>query len=170
MCEGSGLDSQASEVCPPCSLESFVAGSDGYIYEGRGWLRQGAHTLGHNSVGYGVSFIGDYAIGLPSQHSMGLVRDQLAACAVGGGRLVSDFVLQGHRQVVATSCPGDALYDEIRGWEHFGVRTSRGRKGRAGQFGRTQSQRPFIHQGMAPVVMPLNPPCWTSQDRPGMSH
>lgn len=99
---------------------SFVAGSDGYIYEGRGWLRQGAHTLGHNSVGYGVSFIGDYAIGLPSQHSMGLVRDQLAACAVGGGRLVSDFVLQGHRQVVATSCPGDALYDEIRGWEHFG--------------------------------------------------
>ncbi|KAM8844300.1 peptidoglycan recognition protein 6 isoform 2-T2 [Spinachia spinachia] len=99
---------------------SFVAGSDGYIYEGRGWLWQGAHTLGHNSVGYGVSFIGDYATRLPSQHSMGLVRDQLAACAVGGGRLVPDFVLQGHRQVVATSCPGQALYDEITGWEHFG--------------------------------------------------
>ncbi|KAL6103457.1 pglyrp2 [Pungitius sinensis] len=99
---------------------SFVAGSDGYIYEGRGWLRQGAHTLGHNSVGYGVSFIGDYATRLPSQHSMGLVRDQLVACAVDGGRLVADFVLQGHRQVVATSCPGEALYDEIRGWEHFG--------------------------------------------------
>ncbi|XP_031726880.1 peptidoglycan recognition protein 6 [Anarrhichthys ocellatus] len=99
---------------------SFVAGSDGYIYEGRGWLRQGAHTLGHNSVGYGVSFIGDYVTGLPSQHSMELVRDKLASCAVGGGRLVADFVLQGHRQVVNTSCPGDALYAEIRGWEHFG--------------------------------------------------
>ncbi|TNN57837.1 N-acetylmuramoyl-L-alanine amidase [Liparis tanakae] len=103
---------------------SFVAGSDGYIYEGRGWLWQGAHTLGHNSVGYGVSFIGDYGTTVPSQHSMGLVRDQLASCAVGGGRLVSDFVLQGHRQVVSTSCPGDALYEEIRGWEHYGVRTS----------------------------------------------
>ncbi|XP_034395345.1 peptidoglycan recognition protein 6 [Cyclopterus lumpus] len=99
---------------------SFVAGSDGYIYEGRGWLQRGAHTLGHNSVGYGVSFIGDYATGVPSQHSMGLVRDQLASCAVGGGRLVADFVLHGHRQVVKTSCPGDAFYDEIRGWEHFG--------------------------------------------------
>ncbi|XP_026180252.1 peptidoglycan recognition protein 6 isoform X2 [Mastacembelus armatus] len=99
---------------------SFVAGSDGYIYEGRGWCWRGAHTLGHNSIGYGVSFIGDYVTNLPSQHSMGLVRDQLASCAVGGGRLVPDFVLQGHRQVVNTSCPGDALYDEIQDWKHFG--------------------------------------------------
>ncbi|KAM9346178.1 peptidoglycan recognition protein 6 [Symphorus nematophorus] len=99
---------------------SFVAGSDGYIYEGRSWHWQGAHTLGHNSVGYGVSFIGDYLASLPSQHSMGLVRDQLASCAVGGGRLVANFTLQGHRQVVQTSCPGDALYNEIKGWEHFG--------------------------------------------------
>nr|XP_046270039.1 peptidoglycan recognition protein 6 [Scatophagus argus]XP_046270040.1 peptidoglycan recognition protein 6 [Scatophagus argus] len=99
---------------------SFVAGSDGYIYEGRSWHWQGAHTLGHNSVGYGVSFIGDYMVSLPSQHSMTLVRDQLASCAVGGGRLVANFTLQGHRQVVKTACPGDALYNEIRGWEHFG--------------------------------------------------
>ncbi|XP_070778864.1 peptidoglycan recognition protein 6 [Enoplosus armatus] len=99
---------------------SFVAGSDGYLYEGRGWLWRGAHTLGHNSIGYGVSFIGDYATRLPSQHSMGLVRDQLASCAVGGGRLVANFTLQGHRQVVNTTCPGDALYNEIKGWEHFG--------------------------------------------------
>ncbi|KAI1884068.1 hypothetical protein AGOR_G00222580 [Albula goreensis] len=64
---------------------SFVAGSDGYIYEGRGWHWQGAHTLGHNSRGYGVSFIGDYTATLPSQRSLELVRDRLAACAVGGG-------------------------------------------------------------------------------------
>ncbi|XP_075999001.1 N-acetylmuramoyl-L-alanine amidase-like [Genypterus blacodes] len=99
---------------------SFVAGSDGYIYEGRSWHWQGAHTLGHNSIGYGVSFIGDYSSSLPSQHSMGLVRDQLASCAVGGGRLVANFTLQGHRQVVNTSCPGEAFYNEIRGWPHFG--------------------------------------------------
>ncbi|XP_070703681.1 peptidoglycan recognition protein 6 [Pempheris klunzingeri] len=99
---------------------SFVAGSDGYIYEGRSWHRQGAHTLGHNSIGYGVSFIGSYSTTLPSQHSMRLVRDQLASCAVGGGRLTANFTLQGHRQVVNTSCPGDALYNEITGWEHFG--------------------------------------------------
>ncbi len=105
-----------------CSL-SFVAGSDGNIYQGRGWYWQGAHTLGHNSIGYGVSFIGDYMDRLPSQHSMQLVRDQLTSCAVGGGQLVANFTLQGHRQVVNTSCPGDALFNEIRGWEHFGVCT-----------------------------------------------
>ncbi|KAM3598381.1 uncharacterized protein V6R79_017289 [Siganus canaliculatus] len=99
---------------------SFVAGSDGNIYEGRGWHWQGAHTLGHNSVGYGVSFIGDYQSRLPSQQSMELVREQLASCAVTGGRLVSTYTLKGHRQVVNTSCPGDALFNEITGWEHFG--------------------------------------------------
>lgn len=103
-----------------CSC-SFVAGSDGFIYEGRGWRWQGAHTLGHNSKGYGVSFIGDYSARLPSQHSMELVRDQLASCAVGGGRLATSFTVQGHRQVVNTACPGDALYREIQGWERFGV-------------------------------------------------
>lgn len=100
---------------------SFVAGSDGNLYEGRGWHRQGAHTLGHNTIGYGVSFIGDYTSCLPSQHSMGLVRDNLAKCAVGGGRLEANFTLQGHRQVVATSCPGDTFYNEIKSWEHFTV-------------------------------------------------
>ncbi|KAM4530047.1 peptidoglycan recognition protein 6 [Odontesthes bonariensis] len=98
---------------------SFVAGGDGNIYEGRGWHWQGAHTLGQNAKGYGVSFIGDYVARLPSEHSMGLVRDQLASCAVGGGRLVPSFVLHGHRQVVSTTCPGDALYEEIKSWEHF---------------------------------------------------
>ncbi|KAG7504265.1 N-acetylmuramoyl-L-alanine amidase-like [Solea senegalensis] len=99
---------------------SFVAGSDGHIYEGRGWHWQGAHTLGHNSIGYGVSFIGDYTASVPSSHSMALVRDQLASCAVGGGRLKPSFILQGHRQVVHTSCPGDAFFHEIKRWQHFG--------------------------------------------------
>ncbi|XP_026772268.3 peptidoglycan recognition protein 6 [Pangasianodon hypophthalmus] len=99
---------------------SFVAGSDGYIYEGRGWLWQGAHTKGYNSKGYGVSFIGDYMSSIPSQRTMDLVRNQLAKCATEGGRLVSNFIIHGHRQLVSTSCPGDALYREINGWEHFG--------------------------------------------------
>ncbi|RVE69086.1 hypothetical protein OJAV_G00074240 [Oryzias javanicus] len=98
---------------------SFVAGSDGNIYEGRGWKWQGAHTGGHNSKGYGVSFIGDYTAALPSQHSMALVRDQLASCAVAGGRLVSSYILKGHRQMVSTACPGNTFYQEITTWGHY---------------------------------------------------
>ncbi|XP_029945437.1 peptidoglycan recognition protein 6 [Salarias fasciatus] len=99
---------------------SFVAGSDGNIYEGRGWNWQGAHTSGYNSVGYGVSFIGDYTSRLPTQSAMALVRDQLAACAVAAGRLKSSYMLRGHRQMGSTTCPGDAFYQEIRRWDHFG--------------------------------------------------
>lgn len=101
--------------------QSFVAGADGHLYEGRGWFWQGAHTHGHNSIGYGVSFIGNYTDSLPSQYMMSLVRDNFAMCAVGGGKLEANFTLQGHRQVGNTSCPGDAFYSEIKGWEHFRV-------------------------------------------------
>ena len=112
-------DHRVSSVPPPFS---FVAGSDGSLYEGRGWKLQGAHTLGHNAVGYGVAFIGDYSSALPVDGALALVRDRLAGCAVATAALVANYTVHGHRQLVNTSCPGDALYREISGWEHFGVR------------------------------------------------
>lgn len=102
-----------------CAL-SFVVGSDGYIYEGRGWNHHGRHTRGHNDIGYGVSIIGNYTATLPSRHAMNLLRHRLARCAVDGGRLAANFTIHGHRQAVNyTTCPGDALFSEIRSWEHF---------------------------------------------------
>ncbi|XP_056264495.1 N-acetylmuramoyl-L-alanine amidase-like [Pseudoliparis swirei] len=100
---------------------SFVVGSDGYVYEGRGWKHLGTHTRGHNAIGYGVSIIGNYTAALPSRHALDLLRHRLVRCAVEGGWLVANFTIQGHRQAATyTSCPGDALFSEIRGWEHFG--------------------------------------------------
>ncbi|XP_069553299.1 N-acetylmuramoyl-L-alanine amidase-like [Brachyistius frenatus] len=99
---------------------SFVVGSDGYIYAGRGWNHLGTHTRNHNSIGYGVSIIGNYTASLPSRHAMDLLRHRLVRCAVDGGGLVANFTIHGHRQVVNyTTCPGDALFSEIRSWEHF---------------------------------------------------
>nr|XP_057904632.1 N-acetylmuramoyl-L-alanine amidase [Doryrhamphus excisus] len=99
---------------------SFVVGSDGYVYEGRGWNLLGTHTRGHNSLGYGVSIIGNYTSTLPSRHTLDLLRHRLVRCAVDGGRLVANYTIHGHRQVVNyTSCPGEAFFSEIRSWEHF---------------------------------------------------
>lgn len=99
---------------------SFVVGSDGYIYEGRGWKHLGTHTRGHNAVGYGVSVIGNYTATLPSRHAMDLLRHRLVKCAMSGGGLAANFTIHGHRQVVNyTACPGDAFFSEIRNWEHF---------------------------------------------------
>ncbi|CAJ1053631.1 N-acetylmuramoyl-L-alanine amidase-like isoform X1 [Xyrichtys novacula] len=87
---------------------SFVVGSDGYIYEGKGWNLIGTHTRRRNSVGYGVSVIGNYTSTLPSRHAMDLLRHRLVQCAVDGGKLAADFTIQGHRQVVNyTTCPGE---------------------------------------------------------------
>ncbi|KAK1153789.1 hypothetical protein AOXY_G29464 [Acipenser oxyrinchus oxyrinchus] len=107
---------------------SFVAGSDGYLYEGRGWQWQGAHTRGHNSKGYGVSFIGDFTSVLPDASALALVRDSFTKCAVEGARLVPSFTVHGHRQVVNTSSPGDALYSEITTWKQFKDVQAPGRK------------------------------------------
>uniref|UniRef100_A0A8C5I1T1 N-acetylmuramoyl-L-alanine amidase-like n=1 Tax=Gouania willdenowi TaxID=441366 RepID=A0A8C5I1T1_GOUWI len=98
---------------------SFVIGSEGHIFEGRGWEIQGRHTKGHNSIGYGVSVIGNYNSTLPSVEAMDLIRHRFYQCAVDGGGLMANFTLHGHRQVVATDCPGDAFFEEIKTWEHF---------------------------------------------------
>ncbi|XP_061044565.1 N-acetylmuramoyl-L-alanine amidase isoform X2 [Eubalaena glacialis] len=98
---------------------SFVVGSDGYVYEGRGWHWVGAHTLGHNSRGFGVALIGNYTAELPAEAALRAVRDELPRCAVRAGVLRPGYALLGHRQLVRTDCPGDALFNLLRTWPHF---------------------------------------------------
>ncbi|XP_047630341.1 N-acetylmuramoyl-L-alanine amidase [Phacochoerus africanus] len=114
---------------------SFVVGSDGYVYEGRGWHWVGAHTRGHNSRGFGVALIGNYTAELPSEAALRTVRDELPHCAVRAGLLQPDYALLGHRQLVRTDCPGDALFNMLRTWPRFNMnvkpRTARRASGRS---------------------------------------
>uniref|UniRef100_A0A8C3WFH5 Peptidoglycan recognition protein 2 n=1 Tax=Catagonus wagneri TaxID=51154 RepID=A0A8C3WFH5_9CETA len=104
---------------------SFVVGSDGYVYEGRGWHWVGAHTRGHNSRGFGVALIGNYTAELPSEAALRTVRDELPHCAVRAGLLRPDYALLGHRQLVRTDCPGDALFNLLRTWPRFDTNVKR---------------------------------------------
>ncbi|XP_054434644.1 N-acetylmuramoyl-L-alanine amidase [Pteronotus mesoamericanus] len=104
---------------------SFVVGSDGYVYEGRGWHWVGAHTRGHNSRGFGVAFVGNYTAELPAEAALSTVRDVLPRCAVRAGLLRPDYVVLGHRQLVRTDCPGDALFHLLSTWPHFGANVKR---------------------------------------------
>lgn len=96
-----------------------MVGSDGYVYEGRGWHWVGAHTRGHNSRGFGVAFVGNYTETLPTEAALRTVREVLPRCALRAGLLRPDYKLLGHRQLVATDCPGNALFDLLRTWPHF---------------------------------------------------
>ncbi|CAO2604640.1 N-acetylmuramoyl-L-alanine amidase [Lemmus lemmus] len=98
---------------------SFVVGSDGYVYEGRGWHWVGAHTRGHNTRGFGVAFVGNYTGSLPSDAALKTVREVLPSCAIRSGHLLPDYKLLGHRQLVHSDCPGNALFNLLRTWPHF---------------------------------------------------
>ncbi|MFJ8146987.1 peptidoglycan-binding protein [Streptomyces sp. NPDC096048] len=85
---------------------SFVVDQDGTAYEGRGWGRQGAHCPGHNISGLSVQIAvgGDQE---PSEAALATARALYdEACKRTGRKLAQ----RGHRDGIATECPGDKLY------------------------------------------------------------
>ncbi|CAG5044140.1 unnamed protein product [Parnassius apollo] len=97
---------------------NFAVGSEGAAYEGRGWEIQGAHALHFNSVSIGICLIGDWTNSLPPKRQIKTVKS-LIAQGVELGYIKPDYKLIGHRQVRNTKCPGDALYENVKTWEHY---------------------------------------------------
>ncbi|XP_069111863.1 peptidoglycan recognition protein-like [Argopecten irradians] len=97
---------------------SFVVGEDGNVYEGRGWDKIGAHTFGYNSVGIGISVIGDFRLITPNQAALDAVT-HLIACGVNTGKIQANYTMQGHCDVVITECPGKAFLNLLNTWPHY---------------------------------------------------
>nr|CAD7433348.1 unnamed protein product [Timema monikensis] len=97
---------------------NFAVGGDGHVYEGRGWDIVGAHSPSFNNISIGICLIGDYTTELPSTTMLNLTME-LMRCATSRGSVQTDYKLLGHRQVRATQCPGDVLFEEIKKWEHW---------------------------------------------------
>ena len=94
----------------------WVIGQDANVYEGRALDVQGAHAgAGHNGENLGISVIGDFRQGLPTQTVLRTVdlflRAQMRRYEIG-----ADAVF-GHRDFKATACPGDALYGWLAGFK-----------------------------------------------------
>lgn len=97
---------------------SFVTMPSGRVYEGRGALIKGAHTQGGNpgckpfyNDHPGISLPGDYT-------HQGMTRRQRAAVWRLRKHLRSRYGIQTrmvpHRNVFATSCPGDAVVRQYK--------------------------------------------------------
>ncbi|MEU4986565.1 peptidoglycan-binding protein [Streptomyces sp. NPDC021969] len=84
----------------------FVVDQAGNIYEGRGWTRQGAHCPGYNRSGIGVQIAvgGDQQ---PSEAALAACRALYDEACRRTGRTLAK---RGHRDGIATQCPGDILY------------------------------------------------------------
>ncbi|MFD5901712.1 N-acetylmuramoyl-L-alanine amidase [Streptomyces microflavus] len=89
---------------------NFIIDQAGTIYEGRGWTRQGAHCPGHNVTGLAVQIAvgGDQK---PSEAALAACRALYDEACKRAGRTLTK---RGHRDGIATLCPGDTLYAWVK--------------------------------------------------------
>ncbi|XP_059089071.1 peptidoglycan recognition protein 1-like isoform X2 [Tigriopus californicus] len=98
---------------------NFLIGSEGSIFEGRGFNRKGAHAGPRfNDISYGIAFIGDFTSTSPSSKAI-QSYNHLVDCLVTRGKIPSDYEMKGHRQVRDTSCPGNTLYNALTRWRNY---------------------------------------------------
>ncbi|XP_039229756.1 peptidoglycan-recognition protein SB1 [Drosophila yakuba] len=97
---------------------NFIVAGDGKVYEGRGFGLQGSHAPNYNRKSIGIVFIGNFERNAPSAQMLQNAKD-LIELAKQRGHLKDNYTLLGHRQTKATSCPGDALFNEIKTWPHW---------------------------------------------------
>jgi peptidoglycan hydrolase-like protein with peptidoglycan-binding domain len=84
----------------------------GRAYVGHSFWRQGAHTLGHNTIGAAICFVGDYSVNQPTTAM--LEAAALAMVRAHQAGLATRHTLNGgHRDVYGTECPGNAAYAKI---------------------------------------------------------
>jgi peptidoglycan recognition protein len=97
---------------------NFCIGNTAVVYEARGWNRQGAHSPSFNSRSIGFCFIGAFHTVLPPAAALNTAQ-AFITCARDWGRLASNYRLLGHRQDIATTCPGNALFAQIQTWPRW---------------------------------------------------
>lgn len=91
---------------------NWLVRPNGDIYEGRGWLKVGAHIHGHNTANVGVCVIGNYGSAAPSA----AVKASLGYLYKEAQRLKgASLAVRTHRQLDQTACPGDKLHAWVVG-------------------------------------------------------
>lgn len=84
----------------------------GLIFEGHDVGNTGAHTKGHNTIGVGIVFVGNYENREPTGEQLDSCAWLLRTCEREGW--LRDARLNGgHRDVSATACPGRHAYAQI---------------------------------------------------------
>lgn len=96
----------------------FVVRKDGKIELGRPYWAIGAHAYGFNSNSIGIHVCGNFDLAEPTEAQINALPMLLADICDAYGLTASDSIVMGHRDLMATDCPGNNLYkqlDTIRG-------------------------------------------------------
>lgn len=96
----------------------FVVRKDGTIELGRPDWAVGAHAYGFNSKSVAVHVCGNFNLAEPTEAQINALPMLIADICDAYGLVASDSIVVGHRDLMATECPGNNLYkqlDTIRG-------------------------------------------------------
>uniref|UniRef100_A0A6B0V6H6 Putative peptidoglycan recognition protein n=1 Tax=Ixodes ricinus TaxID=34613 RepID=A0A6B0V6H6_IXORI len=103
---------------------NFLIGGDGSVYEGRGWRRVGAHTLGYNDISLSFGFIGNFSNKVPNSQML-RAAEMLIQCGIAMGAISANYTLHGQRDANCRVCPGDTFYRHITTLQRFGGKLNR---------------------------------------------
>lgn len=96
----------------------FIVRKDGSIELGRPVECVGAHAEGFNYCSIGIHVCGNFDMAEPTEAQINALPMLLADICDAYGLTASDSIVMGHRDLMATDCPGNNLYkqlDTIRG-------------------------------------------------------
>ena len=96
----------------------FVVRKDGTVELGRPDWTVGAHASGFNSKSIGIHVCGNFDMAEPTEAQINALPMLIADICDAYGLIASADIVVGHRDLMATACPGNNLYkqlDTIRG-------------------------------------------------------
>lgn len=97
------------------AYSALYSPQDDVMYEGRGWGIAGAHTRNHNRTSHAICVLGNYDTMMPSSKTI----YALAEWANWHGGTYGPDQYVGHRDLGATACPGNNLYDKLQQINHL---------------------------------------------------
>ncbi len=91
----------------------FLIRKSGAVEAGRPAFAVGAHAEGANSDSVGIALGGNFCEEEPTAAQVESCAMLLAVCAASFGVALDGEHIVGHRDLSATACPGDALYERL---------------------------------------------------------
>ncbi len=91
----------------------YVIHKDGTIGRGRPRWASGAHCYGRNYDSIGINVVGDFMNNEPTYEQLASLVNLLADLHEIYELTHSEDTILGHRDILATDCPGDTLYNSL---------------------------------------------------------
>jgi hypothetical protein len=91
----------------------YLVSRDGRIWDGRPDTKLGAHAGGANTGNLGISVMGSHDSTPITQTQLNSIAGLVKALATIHGVTISRSTIKGHREYTSTSCPGNALYNQL---------------------------------------------------------